>query len=100
MRPIKDKISTNKESSNDKEELGKEEKILKELKSINKRQKQILSKYAIKYRILAGIANGFGTVIGATVGVSLFVFILGQLTNFSFLEPIVTNILDIIRRNE
>lgn len=48
-------------------------------------------------RFLQGIVGGFGTVIGATILVTLFVLILTQLGHIDFLKPIVERIIDIIQ---
>ena len=45
--------------------------ILKEMKKFN----------SLKYRVLIGIVQGFGSVIGATVIVSIAVFILSQIAS-------------------
>jgi len=49
---------------------------------------------SIRERILAGVWQGLGTVIGATVVVSLIIYGLKQIATVEWISPIVTKVID------
>lgn len=51
---------------------------------------------SIKRRFLVGIATGLGTVIGATIVVSLLAFLLRPLANIEILRPGIESIIEIM----
>jgi hypothetical protein len=51
----------------------------------------------LRYRFLSAMVNGFGTVLGATVLVSVVVFILKQFANIQLIEPLVSRIVQIVQ---
>lgn len=48
-------------------------------------------------KFLQGVVGGFGTVIGATIFVAIFIFVLTQLGHIDLLKPTVERIIDIIQ---
>lgn len=75
-------------------------KISRELKILNQNVEQLNKRQAFKNRFFAGIFQGFGTVIGATLLVSLTLFLLRQLANVDIIEPLVSRILEIINESQ
>lgn len=68
--------------------LDKEIKLLrKELEKSNSPKRQFIQ----------GVLSGLGGVIGATVVVSILVFILSQLENVSFVEPFIKDIVRMVK---
>lgn len=72
-----------------------DKEILNELKKLNSKLKQ---NYTFRKRFAMGVINGFGTVIGATVLVSLALLLLKQFATIDFVEPIVDRIIDVVEQ--
>lgn len=73
-------------------EVAPELVLANEVKILNKFIKRMTS---MRYRFLYGIIEGFGGVIGATILVSIVVFILTKLEGIEFLRPIAESILNL-----
>ena len=83
-----------------KTEATTHEEILKELKLIRKDLKKTSELFNLKRKLISSMVGGFGTVLGATVLISLLIFILSQLATIQILEPIVTAVITIVDRNK
>jgi hypothetical protein len=70
-------------------------KISTELTEIKKLM--ISNKEKFHYRFLLGVVGGFGTVIGATIVVAVFIYVLGQLTSVETLRPFIEEIIEIVK---
>jgi hypothetical protein len=76
------------------------EEILKELKLIRKDLRKTSEIFNLKRKFISSMVGGFGTVLGATVLVSLLIFILTQLATIQILEPIVKAVITIVARQK
>lgn len=66
--------------------------LAKEVSDLTKLVKRMTS---LRMRFLFGIIEGFGGVIGATIVVSIALFVLTQLEQVGFLKPFVESILNL-----
>ena len=74
--------------------------LLKEVQAIRK-DIHIYSKgESFKKRFLLGVVGGFGTVLGATVLVSLLIIVLNQFATIDVLKPIVERVIEIVDSKE
>jgi hypothetical protein len=54
----------------------------------------------LRYRFLVGIFNGLGTVLGATIVVSLLIFLIKLFASFGWFKPIVDEVIKIIESRQ
>jgi Domain of unknown function (DUF5665) len=80
-----------------KDDVHYQKEILHELKKI---KIALDGGNSFKRKFLMGIVGGFGTVVGATVVVSLLILVLNQFAQFQILEPLVRNIIEIVDRTK
>lgn len=80
------------EANSKKQDLQPELVLSEEIKKLNNNFKKTTM---IRYRLLFGIVEGFGGVIGATIVVSIVIFVLNRLENIDFLRPLVESILNL-----
>ena len=51
-------------------------------------------------RFLMGVVGGFGTVIGATVLVSLALLLLQQFATIDVIEPVVNRVIEVVDKKD
>lgn len=81
-----DKLPVNQESES--ELLS----ILREQNDLLKEQIEANKNWGVRFGM--GVAQGFGTMIGATVVMSLLIYMLNLATNFDPLKPYATRIVE------
>lgn len=52
---------------------------------------------SLRQKFIAALLTGFGTVIGATLLVAIFIFILTQLASIEILRPVVESITNMVK---
>ncbi len=76
------------------------EDIVKELKLLRRDFKKYSSQETFKRRFLMSLVTGFGTVLGATLLVSLLVVVIRPFSNVKILEPIVKQVISIVENSK
>ncbi len=79
-----------------------EQTLIESIDTLNKRidrQNELLAAYlknqsSIRSRMVAGLWTGLGTVLGATVLVSILVLMLKPLAKIDWISPIVDRVID------
>ncbi len=72
--------------------------LLQEIKQLNQQfQKNNKNQSNFLRFLLIGMMQGFGTIIGATILVALFLFLLRPFTNVNWIRPYVDQIIQIIQ---
>lgn len=82
----------------DTEQLADEKGLADEFRALRKAfEENTVAQTSIKNRFIGGLATGFGSVIGATVLVSLAVFILKQFASVDILKPFVMEVTKMVQ---
>jgi ABC-type methionine transport system permease subunit len=68
------------------------------LRELREMKRALLNQASLKTKFLQGMASGFGTVVGATLIVALFIFILNQVAEVQILEPLVQRVIEIVNK--
>lgn len=82
------------------EEFEDFHKIRLELEHLNKNFKKVIQYSSFKARFLAGMMTGLGGVIGATLLLSILLFILQQVATIKWLEPLVKEVISIVENTK
>ena len=85
-------MSQKKRTSKDYEDLGKAVVSIFESGAINRRQ-------MLKHSFIRGAVSGFGGVLGATVGIALFLWVLSWFDSIWFIGSFVEKIQSAVNSN-
>jgi Domain of unknown function (DUF5665) len=68
-------------------------------KEVTRLRLELENSNSMMNKFIGGIITGFGTVIGATLVVALFAYILSSLSNIEAIRPLIESVVKIVRES-